>query len=189
MPWVWGISIVNIPGNPLHKKGDIYNPNNYRAIAVASNLEKLFSSILLQRLLSFRNSSCPETFSQLGFCKQAQTADHNRNQQVREKDEGQDLYCFVDYAKAFDSVCREALLHKLWKMGIRGRFFCCLEEMYKGSTANIKLLNKMSEKIELLSGTEQGHPMSPELFKCFIHQLSVELNNVTDNMVPELNSV
>ena len=61
--------------------------------------------------------------------------------------------------------------------------------MYKGSTAKIKLLNKMSEKIELLCGTEQGHPMSPELFKCFIHQLSVDLNNVTDNMVPELNSV
>ena len=71
-------------------------------------------------------------------------------------------------------------------MGIRGRFFCCLEEM---STAKIKLLNKMSEKIELLCGTEQGHPMSPELFKCFIHQLSVDLNNVTENMVPELNSV
>ena len=57
------------------------------------------------------------------------------------------------------------------------------------STAKIKLLNKMSEKIELLCGTEQGHPMSPELFKCFIHQLSVDLNNVTENMVPELNSV
>ena len=74
-------------------------------------------------------------------------------------------------------------------MGIRGRYFCCLEEMYKGSTAKMKLLNKLSETIELLCGTEYGHPMSPELFKCFIHQLSVDLNNVTDNMVPELNSV
>ena len=30
-------------------------------------------------------------------------------------------------------------------------------------------------KIDLLCGTEQGHPMSPELYKCFIHQLSVDL--------------
>ena len=68
----WSTSLVT----SLHKKGDIYNPNNYRAIAVARNLGKLFSSILLQRLLSFRNSSCPDTFNQLGFCKQAPTADH-----------------------------------------------------------------------------------------------------------------
>ena len=141
--------MVNIHGNPLDKKGDIYNPNNYRAIAVASNLGKLFSSILLQRLLSFRNSSCPDTFNQLGSCKQAQTADHILvlttviNKYVK-KTKGKIYTCFAYYAKAFDSVCREALLHKLWKMGIRGRFFCCLEEMYKGSTAKTKLLNKMS---------------------------------------------
>jgi hypothetical protein len=27
---------------PLHKKGNVYDPNNYRAIAVASNLGKRF---------------------------------------------------------------------------------------------------------------------------------------------------
>ena len=40
----WSTSLVT----PFHKKGDIYNPNKYRAIAVARNLGKLFSSILLQ---------------------------------------------------------------------------------------------------------------------------------------------
>ena len=53
---------------PLHKKGDIYNPINYRAIAVASNLGKLFSSILLQRLISFRQMTNPDIPNQLGFC-------------------------------------------------------------------------------------------------------------------------
>ena len=37
----WNTSLVT----PLHKKGNIYDPNNYRAIAVASNLGKLFSTI------------------------------------------------------------------------------------------------------------------------------------------------
>ena len=36
----WGTSIVT----PLHKKGDTYNPNNYRAIAVASNLGNYFQA-------------------------------------------------------------------------------------------------------------------------------------------------
>ena len=61
--------------------------------------------------------------------------------------------------------------------------------MYTGSSAKIKLLQKLSDKIEVLCGTEQGHPMSPELFKCYIHQLSEELNNIPGVKVPELNSV
>ena len=186
----WSTSLVT----PLHKKGDIYDPNNYRAIAVASNLGKLFSSILLQRLLSFRKEACPDTPNQLGFCKNAQTADHILvlntviNKYVK-KQKGRLYSCFVDYAKAFDSVCREALLYKLWTMGIQGRFFNCLEEMYSGSNAKLKLLNKLSENIDLLCGTEQGHPMSPELFKCFIHQLSVDLNELQGIKVPQLNTV
>ena len=72
-------------------------------------------------------------------------------------------------------------------MGIQGRFFGCLEYMYTHSSAKIKLLNKLSEKIDVLCGTEQGHPMSPELFKCFVHQLSEDLNSLKDVAVPILN--
>ena len=183
----WTTSIVT----PLHKKGSVYDPNNYRAIAVASNLGKTFASILLKRLIRFRDASEPDTQNQLGFCKGAQTSDHiftlttciekyvSRNRKR--------LYsCFVDYAKAFDSVCREALLYKLWKMGIQGRFFKCIEFMYQNSSTKVKLLNKLSDKIEVICGTEQGHPMSPELFKCFIHQLSKDLNSIEGLNVPLL---
>ena len=60
--------------------------------------------------------------------------------------------------------------------------------MYTNSAAKIKLLNKLSEKIDVLCGTEQGHPMSQELFKCLIHDLSEELINLEDVEVPVLNS-
>ena len=48
--------------------------------------------------------------------------------------------------------------------------------MYSHSTARIKLLQKISDKIDIMVGTEQGHPMSPELFKCYISDLSLELD-------------
>ena len=112
---------------PLHKKGNIYDPNNYRAIAVASNVGKLFASILLQRLIKFRAETNPDTPNQLGFCKNAQTADHILTlstciEKYVKANKGRLFSCFVDYAKAFDTVCREALLYKLWKLGIKGRF-------------------------------------------------------------------
>ena len=69
----WNTSLVT----PLHKKGSIQDPNNYRAIAVASNLEKLFSMILFQKLVNYRAVYQPDTPNQLGFCKGAQTSDHN----------------------------------------------------------------------------------------------------------------
>jgi hypothetical protein len=60
--------------------------------------------------------------------------------------------------------------------------------MYTNSTAKFKLLNKLSDKIYIICGTGQGHPMSPELFKCFLHQLSLDLNALVNIYVPLLNT-
>ena len=95
----WNATVIT----PLHKKSEIYHPDNYRAIAVRSNLGKLFSSIMLERLIQFRKYTCPDivcdhfsrpcilrekrarvgynhispdTENQFGFCQKARTADH-----------------------------------------------------------------------------------------------------------------
>ena len=44
----WNNSIIS----PLHKKGCKDNPDNYRAVAVSSTIGKLFSTILLDRLIN-----------------------------------------------------------------------------------------------------------------------------------------
>ena len=60
--------------------------------------------------------------------------------------------------------------------------------MYTNSKSKIKLLNKLSEKIDVICGTEQGHPMSPEHFKCVLHHLSEDLNSMENVEVPLLKS-
>ena len=184
----WNVALVT----PLHKKGDKYNPDNYRAIAVGSNLGKLFANILLDRLISFRNSNCPDPINQLGFCKDAQTSDHIfvLNTCIQKHlSQGEYLYsCFIDFKKAFDTVCREALLYKLYNLGVRGKFFNCLHHMYTNSKAKIKLIHKISESLDVIVGTEQGHPMSPELFKCYLLELSQNLDKTNSVESPTLNS-
>ena len=64
--------------------------------------------------------------------------------------------------------------------------------MYKHSKARIKIISKLSDSMDILCGTEQGHPVSPELFKMYIHKLSLELNEMAYSIenpinVPELN--
>ena len=72
---------------------------------------------------------------------------------------------------------------------MQGKYFQCIEHVYKNSAAKIKLLNKISEKIYIACSREQGHPLSPELFKCFIHHLSEDLNNLNSIKVPRLNII
>ena len=185
-PWTNSIT------TPLHKKGDKQDPDNYRAITVGSCLGKLFSSMLLRRLTKFRAEVCPDPPNQLGFRPGAQCNDHILTtktliEKYVTKKRGRLFACFVDYRKAFDTVCRQALLLKLSNMGVSGNFFRCLKNMYTNSKTKIKLVQKLSEAIHVTIGTEQGHPMSPELFKMFVHDLSAELDGIIELQLPDLN--
>ena len=103
------------------------------------------------------------------------------------KHRGRLYTCFIVYRKAFDTVCRRALLFKLDNLGITGKFFDCIKYMYNHSTTRIKLIQKLSDAIEVTLGTEQGRPMSPELFKMFIYDFSTEIESVTGLKLPNLN--
>jgi hypothetical protein len=94
--------------------------------------------------------------------------------------------CFVDFRKAFDILNREALFYKLCKLGIRSKFFMSNCMFYIYSCASIKMVKKLSKSFDILAEPEQGHPMSPELFKIYIHDLSVKLNDIKDLNVPLL---
>ena len=117
----WNNSIIT----PLHKKGCKSDPDNYRAVAVGSTVGKVFSTILLNRILQYKKDNNPDPHNQLGFSKGAQTYDHILTLQTitnKYKKLNKPVYAvFVDFRKAFDSVCREALFLKLAKFGIRGK--------------------------------------------------------------------
>ena len=168
----WTENIITL----LHKKGEIKDPDNYRAIAISSVIGKLFSTILLERLKSYRNKTCPDPPNQLGFTKGAQTYDHILTMHTiiskYKKIKKPVFAIFVDFKKAFDSVCRQALFYKMAKLGITGKFYDILRNLYSNSSAYIKLSSHISNKFDIAKGTEQGHPLSPDLFKIFLSDLS-----------------
>ena len=110
--------------------------------------------IQLKRLLQFRAENCPDTVNQQGFCQNAQTSDHiftlNTCIEKYVHVKRSRLYsCFVDFRKAFDTVCREALLYKLHEMGIKGKFFNCISYMYQHSKARLKMVGKLSKEFQI----------------------------------------
>ena len=64
---------------------------------------------------------------------------------------------------------------KLSRIGVRGN----------SSAACLTCTDTL--QLEVLIGTEQGHPMSPELFKTYLIDLYKELNNTTGLNLPVLN--
>ena len=175
----WHTSVIT----PIYKSGNPFSPDNYRAIAVGSCMGKLYSSILLDRLLLFKELFCPDPKEQLGFTKGAQTNDHVLTlktivDKYTKKNKVRIYACFVDLRKAFDTVCRDLLLHKISCLGISaGNFFNCLSDMYSKSIAKIKISKFLSPDICINRGTKQGHPLSPDLFKLYIQDLSTLLKS------------
>ena len=61
---------------------------------------------------------------------------------------------------------------KLTKCGITGKFYNVLKNIYSNSCAFIRLSGYLSKKFGVSKGTEQGHPLSPDLFKIYLSDLS-----------------
>ena len=179
--YLWSDSVIT----PIHKKGSTSNPDNFRAIAVCSCIGKLLSTMLLNRLIRHRDSSCPDPQNQAGFKKGSQCNDHIFTlltiMEKYRKVKGKVYAVFIDLRKAFDLVCRQALLFKLACYGVNGGLFHIIKNMYGSSTGHIKINGKISEAFRILKGTEQGHPLSPELFKVYFQELSELLNEALTN--------
>ena len=105
---------------PIPKKGNAKECSNYRRIALISRASKVMLKILQARLQQCVNQELPDV--QAGFQKRQRNQrsnsqhflDHRKSKFVPEKNI---YFCFIDYAKAFDSVDHKKLQKILKEMG------------------------------------------------------------------------
>ncbi len=177
---------------PIHKKGELTDPCNYRGITIISCLGKLFNMIINERLLAFFKSKNIIGNSQIGFNKGSRTTDHifvlhtliNKYMAKGEK-----IYaCFVDLKKAFDSVNRLKLLLKLKATGIGTLTYTIIKDMYTRSKGNlcVKIGNELTNSFKSEVGLYQGDVLSPLLFNLYINDLTKYLDKSCDPV--ELNN-
>ncbi len=179
---------------PIHKKGDINDTNNYRGIALTSNLCKLFSTVLHTRLVAYTNKNNMIPPNQIGYKKGTRPADHILtlktiiDKYTIKLAKGNLFACFVDFKKAFDTVNRKALYYKLLKQDIGGNFLKILQHMYQEVFFCVKLPGGLTKSFSSHTGVKQGCVLSPILFNIFISDLPaifdascdpVELHDIT----------
>ena len=161
---------------PLHKKGSQGDPNNYRGLAVGSNISKLYTRCLNEKLKSHIDANNVLSPHQFGFRDNFRTTDAifslKSITSYYKNYLNKPVYsCFVDFSKAFDSVNRTALLYKLGKVGITGKILKLIQNMYSESNYIIKSNGEYSIPLSSSIGVKQGCNLSPLFFNIFINDI------------------
>ena len=151
---------------PLHKKGDSGECSNYRTIALVSHASKILLKIILERIQAKTELElAPE---QAGFHPRKGTRDQITNLKIimdKAREFSQPLYlCFIDFAKAFDSVSHEKLWIAMLDMGYSPHLVQLLSNLYRNQKAAVRVAQVVSEWFQVRKGVRQGCVLSPYLF-------------------------
>ena len=149
----------------IHKKGDTADIKNYRQISLLPITYKVFSQVILRRMLRTLDQHQPR--EQAGFRSGFSTIDHIQViSQLQEKADEYKIplcFAFVDYEKEFDSIEFNPLFEALENQAVEAAYITLLQYLYNGATSTLKL-HRESDKINLQTGVRQGDNISPKLF-------------------------
>ena len=81
-------------------------------------------------------------------------------------------FCFIDYAKAFDSVDYNKLSKILQEMGIPDQLTCLLRNLYAGQEATFRTGHGTTDWLQIGKGVCQGCTLSPCLFNLFAEYIT-----------------
>ena len=182
-PNIWKENIIK----PIYKGGGNLNPSNYRGIALSSCFSKLFNRVLFNRLDDFIENNNILCYEQIGFKKSCRTSDHVLTLKTlidKAFKSCKYLYvCFIDLSKAFDTVNRAHLFHKLKMYNINGLFLNIIKDMYNGLICSVKTREGLSENFTTNVGVKQGCILSPTLFSLYLNDLCKSFDSSCDKVV------
>ena len=157
----------------VHKRsGTRADPSSYRPISLLALVGRLLSAVINKRLYGMleargllvdnqfgfrRNRGCPEAVLTLReVCE------------LRRLNLQPTWLCFIDVAKAYDTVWRDALFVKLFDLVGKPRLWSLLVDWYANDRSRIVAEGRASSWWTNSAGVKQGDVCSPLLYSVFI---------------------
>ena len=160
------------------QKGDINNPNNYRAISLVNTISKIFTKILSKRLTSWCEINSVIDESQAGFRRGYSTIDNIFSlsaviQKYLTKRRGRIYVFYIDYLKAFDNCVHSKLWESLVRKGINpnSKLLRVFKSMYSQLKSCVRVGNGLTDFFNCQKGTKQGCVSSTIIFSIYINDL------------------
>ena len=160
----------------MHKKGSVYDYNDFRGISLINTVCKIFTNILVTRLDKWTEKFNVIYESQAGFRRNYSTIDniftlHALVLKYLNKKRGRFYTLFIDFRKAFDSIKHDKLWDALERKGIGGNFVNVWKSLYGKLKSCVKIDNLLTTFFDCSIWTRQGCVGSPKIFTLFINDL------------------
>lgn len=83
---------------------------------------------------------------------------------------------YLDFAKAFDTVCHKKLIQCLESIGISGNCLAWIADYLSNRSQYVEINNIKSTSLEIFSGVPQGSLLGPILFSIFVRSIRDAFN-------------
>ena len=159
-----------------NKSGNLSDSSNYRPIALATIISKMFESVLLLKCAEYLSTSD----NQFGFksCHSTDLCIYTLKEFIDYyKTRGTTVYVtFLDASKAFDRIDHWLLFDKMIKKGVPLFIIKLLVFWYSRQRMFVRWGDTCSTSFCVTNGVKQGGIISPMLFNLYMDDLSLMLN-------------